>query len=255
MQNILCTIEARMNSSRLPGKVLKKINNTTVLEILFKRIKRCKKINNIVLSTTRQKIDDRIIKICKNNRINYYRGSESNVLERLVQTGKYYKADIIVQLTGDNIFVDPEMIDYMVRFFLKNNKIDYLTNNGLGKFEMRNVPIGLDVQIYYFKHLEKIYKIAKKKDLKEHPSLYFYREGKDQFNLHNIKLPKKFVIDKNYRLTLDEIEDYKVLKKIYLYFKNKKELNFSVKDLSFYLSNNPKLLSINEKITQKKINL
>ena len=88
MQNILCTIEARMNSSRYPGKVLKKINNTTILEILFERIKKCKRIHNIVLATTRNKIDDKIVKICKKNGINYYRGSENNVLQRIIKTSK-----------------------------------------------------------------------------------------------------------------------------------------------------------------------
>lgn len=147
------------------------------------------------------------------------------------------------------------MIDYMINFFVKRKKIDYLTNNGLGNFKFRSVPIGLDVQIYYFKHLKKIFKLAKRKDLKEHPSLYFYREGKKKFKLHNIILPKKFYIDKSYRLTLDEHEDYLLLKKIYSYFKKIKNIMFNVKDISLFLKKNPELTKINEKIPQKIVRI
>ncbi len=256
MQNILCTIEARMNSSRLPGKVLKKINNTTVLEILFERVKKCKKINNIVLATTRNKIDDKIVKICKKNGINYYRGSEKNVLQRIIKTSEKFKGNIIVQLTADNPIVDPEMIDYMINFFLKNKKVDYLTNNGMGNFELRNVPYGQDVQIFYSRHLQKNLLMSKqKKELLEHPSLFFYREGKAIYNLMNINLPKKFFIDKFYRLTIDHKKDFELIKIIYQYFNKKKKYEFKNKDILYFLKKNPKIAKINAHHQQKTVNL
>lgn len=244
-----------MNSRRLPGKVLKKICEKPILEILIDRLRHSKKINDTIIATSKSKKDIQIVNFCKKKKINFFRGSEKNVLKRLVQTGEFYKATIIVQLTGDNPFIDPEMIDYMINFFVKRKKIDYLTNNGLGNFKFRSVPIGLDVQIYYFKHLKKIFKLAKRKDLKEHPSLYFYREGKKKFKLHNIILPKKFYIDKSYRLTLDEHEDYLLLKKIYSYFKKIKNIMFNVKDISLFLKKNPELTKINEKIPQKIVRI
>jgi spore coat polysaccharide biosynthesis protein SpsF len=253
--NIVCTIEARMNSSRFPGKILKKICGKTILEILINQVKMSKRLNNVVVATTKNKNDSAIIKVCQKNNVNFYRGSENNVLKRLVETGIFYQADIIVQLTSDNPFIDPEMLDYMINFFLLSKKIDYLTNNGFGIFELRNVPFGLDIQIYYFRHLKKILKLANRKDLKEHPSLYFYREGKKKFKLHNIILPKKFNIDNSHRLTLDEYEDYLLLNTIYSYFKKNKNIMFNVKDISIFFKKNPELCKINEKILQKKVRI
>lgn len=122
-----------------------------------------KRLNNIVVATTKNNNDNAIVNICQKNNINFYKGSENNVLKRLVETGIFYHADIIVQLTSDNPFIDPEMLDYMINFFVLRKKIDYLTNNGFGIFKLRNVPYGLDIQIYYFRHLKNILTFAKKK--------------------------------------------------------------------------------------------
>ena len=253
--NIVCTIEARMNSTRFPGKILKKICGKTILEILINQVKMSKRLNNVVVATTKNKNDSAIIKVCQKNNVNFYRGSENNVLKRLVETGIFYQADIIVQLTSDNPFIDPEMLDYMINFFLLSKKIDYLTNNGFGIFELRNVPFGLDIQIYYFRHLKNILSFVKKKDLQEHPSLYFYREGKKKYKLHNINLPIKFHINKYYRLTLDEPNDYILLKKIYSYFNANKKIKLNTKNLSNFLKLNPLLCLINKNVKQKKINI
>jgi len=253
--NIICTIEARMNSTRFPGKILKKICGKTILEILIDQVKMSKRLNNIVVATTKNNNDGAIVKVCQKNDINFYQGSENNVLKRLVETGIFYQADIIVQLTSDNPFIDPEMMDYMINFFVLSKKIDYLTNNGFGIFELRNVPFGLDIQIYYFRHLKNILSSAKKKDLLEHPSLYFYREGKKKFKIHNINLPKKFHINKYYRLTLDEPHDYIFLKKIYSYFNVNKKIKLNIKNLSNFLKKNPDLCLINQNVKQKKINI
>jgi len=254
--NIVCTVEARMNSSRLPGKVMKKIENKTILEILLNRISRAKKINNIVIATSYNSKDERIINLCKEKKINFFRGSEKNVLKRLVDAGKFFSADVIVQLTADNPLIDPDMIDYMIKFFTNNKNIDYLTNNGLGHSHSRKVPMGLDIQIFYYNDLKNNYMKSKGKlDLMEHPSLFFYREGKNFFKLHNIDLPKKFYINQNYRLTLDTKKDFLVIKKIYLYFLKKKNINFSTRDLSNFLRNNKSVMKINENIIQKKVKL
>ena len=253
--NIICTIEARMNSTRFPGKILKKICGKTILEILFDQIKMSKRLNSIVVATTKNANDGEIIKICRKNNINFYRGSENNVLKRLVEAATFYKADIIVQLTSDNPLIDPEMLDYMINFFILKKKFDFLTNNGLGNFEHRNVPLGLDIQIYYFKHLKKILTFAKKNDLKEHPSLYFYREGKNKYKLHNINLPKKFHISKYYRLTLDEPEDYILLKKIYTYFNFNKKIKLNTKNLSNFLKKKSCLYFINKNVKQKTVHI
>ena len=85
-------IEARMNSSRLPGKILKKINGISFLELLIKRLSLTKSINNIYVATTTNKKDDKLIKVLKENKINYFRGSENNVLDRVIKTCEKFKA-------------------------------------------------------------------------------------------------------------------------------------------------------------------
>lgn len=174
---VVSVIEARMNSSRLYGKVMKKINNVPLIELLYDRVKKSKLIDEIVIATTNKKSDDKFVQFLDAKKIKYFRGSESNVLNRVKNTAKKFKAKIIVRLTGDNPLMDPNIIDYMLNIFLKNTKkYDYLTNNGFGIYENRYLPYGLDVQIFKYKDFIKSCNKLKKKDLKEHPGLYFYRE-------------------------------------------------------------------------------
>lgn len=95
--------------------------------------------------------------------------------------------------------------------------------------------------------------MQKKKDLLEHPSLYFYREGKKKFKIHNINLPRKFHINKHYRLTLDEPSDYILLKKVYSYFSVNKKIKLNTKNLSNFLKKNADLCLINQNVKQKKL--
>lgn len=238
MKKVICIIEARMSSTRFPGKVLKKIQGKRLLEILISRLKLSQKISKLIIATSNKKIDQKIINFCKTKKISFFRGSEKNVLKRVYDAAKKNKADIVIRLTGDNPLIDPEMLDYMTKFFLKN-KYNYVCNNGLGIESKRQVPPGLDIQIFNFNDLEKILnfvKKEKKKDLIEHPPLYFYREGKKIFKIHNIKLPKKFSILKKIRLTVDTFEDFKFISSIIEYFNkmNKKQF-FTTQDLDEYL--------------------
>ena len=111
-------IEARMSSTRLPGKVLMKIRNKTMLGFIVDRIKLVKKIKNIVVATTINKNDDKIVKWCEQKKISYYRGSENNVINRVYQAAKKYKLDIIVLITGDCPLVDHNIISQILNVYL-----------------------------------------------------------------------------------------------------------------------------------------
>ena len=113
----------------------------------------------------------------------------------------------------------------------------------------------MTVSIFKKKSLNTVFLKAKKKIFQEHPSLYFYREGKKKYKLHNINLPRKFSINKYYRLTLDEPNDYILLKKIYSYFNTNKKIKLNTKNLSNFLKENPMLCSINKDVKQKKVNI
>jgi len=238
MKKVVCIIEARMSSTRFPGKVLKKIAGKKLLEILVSRLRLSKKISKLVVATSNKIVDQKIINFCKEKNIRFYRGSERNVLKRIHDTAKKNNADIIIRLTGDNPLIDPEMLDYMIEFFLEN-KFNYVCNNGLGIEKKRGVPPGLDIQIFNYLDLKKVLNFVKKsekKELIEHPPLYFYREGKKIFKIHNIKLPKKYHISKKLRLTVDTFQDFKNISKIINYFdKTKKKQFFNTKELKKYL--------------------
>jgi len=249
---IVATIEARMASSRLPKKVMAPIyKNLNTIEIIVQRVKKSKLIDDIVVATTNHQSDDILVNFLKKKKINYYRGSQNNVLSRIVSAAKKYNPDLLVQLTGDNPLVDSEIIDYITSYFKKNYlKFDYITNNGFSNLSNREIPLGLDVSVIKFSSLIKILDLANQKDTKEHPSLYFYRDGKKKFNILNIKMKKKW-INKSLRLTMDTVEDLKFIKKLFKKLYNKKGLFFTIKDILNLKIKDKKMFSLNSNIKQR----
>jgi len=251
----LTTIEARFDSTRLPGKVIYPLSSTkTILDILIQRIKKSKYVNKIILATSKNKNNHKIIKVAKKNKIFFYRGSENNVLERLVKATKKYEEKYIIQLTADNPLIDYRIIDYMIFFFKKNyEKYDFITNNNLFQKKKLFVPNGMTVSIFKKDKLIESLAYQKNKnkmDLAEHPSLYFYRDGIKKVRSINLQMPKRWTILPKARLTLDTQEDYFLISKIYAQLK--KDKNFSLVQILKYLKNNRELLKINEHIVQKK---
>jgi spore coat polysaccharide biosynthesis protein SpsF len=250
----LTTIEARFDSTRLPGKVIYHLSaKKTVLDILIHRIKKSQNVNKIILATSKKKSNYKIIKVAKKNKIFFYKGSENNVLERLVKATHKYNEKYIIQLTADNPLIDYRIIDYMVSFFKKNyKKYDFVTNNNLFNKKKLFIPNGMIVSIFKKNKLVESLAYQKKnkeKDLAEHPTLYFYRNGIKKVRSINLQMPKKWTILPNARLTLDTKEDYILINKIYNKLKNIK--NFSLVQILKYLKNNPELLKINQNIIQK----
>ena len=236
-------IEARMSSTRLPGKVLLKVKNKTILDHLVKRIKLVNKINKIIISTTTNKTDQKIVNWCKKKKINFFRGSENNVLERVYLTAKKYELDIIVLITGDCPIIDHNLISETLNVFLKN-KADYVSNN-----HIRTYPDGMDVQVLNFKSLKKSYKIARGKLEKEHVTLNIRRNPK-LFKPIYIMAPDELHWPE-LGLTLDELGDYKLIKKIIEIFYNVKNYNFSCKDIVNLIRKKPYLLKLNSNVKRK----
>jgi spore coat polysaccharide biosynthesis protein SpsF len=250
--NFLVIIEARMNSSRLPGKICMKFEKSkTVLDILIDRVRKSKYVDKILIATTKNKIDDKIVKIAKKKGCLFYRGSEKNVLNRVASASKNIKINSIIQLTGDNPFIDPLVIDYVANYFISNYpKYDFVTNNNLFNVT-RSVPLGMVVSVFKKTSLQKINKLANKKEHFEHTTLFFYREGKKIFKIKNLKMPKKWCSNFFPRLTLDTKEDLIFLKKIYKKLKNIK--NFTLVDILKLIDANRNYLKINSHIKQKII--
>jgi len=234
------SIEARMTSSRLPGKVLMPICNIKALELMYKRIKNNKYSNDIIIATTTNKEDDEIINWCKENNISFFRGSEKNVYQRVLNTHKHYKSDIIIELTGDCPLLDPKLIDEAVEVYLNNN-YQYVSNS----LEM-TYPIGMAVQVYSLNTLESI---SKNRELEyqdmEHVTPYLYTSGK--YKIFNIKAPKELTMP-DLSVTLDTKEDFIVIENVCKHFNN---INFSLLDIINFAKSNPKKVSLNQNIHRK----
>ena len=191
-------IQARMGSTRLPGKILKKIGNKTLLEHIFYRLNILKHSVSIVLATSTSSNDDQVEEFCKNNGIEFFRGSESNVLERYYLCAGKYQFDHIIRLTGDNPFPDIEELDNLIDLHINTNS-DYSNS-----FE--NLPVGAGAEIFTFRALEKSYYDGKQPHHLEHV---------DEYMLENPKLFKTSVLSvpciknrNDIRLTVDTLDDY-----------------------------------------------
>jgi spore coat polysaccharide biosynthesis protein SpsF len=241
--NLHIIIQARMTSTRLPGKVLLPLCEKTVLEVLIERLKKYKK--NIIIATTNDGSEEPILEICRKENINYFKGSTNNVLKRYYFAAKKFNAkrtDLIVRITSDCPLIDVELLDKCINM-INNKDFDYVSNR-----LNRTVPVGLDVEVFTFKILEYTYLNAKEDFEKEHVTTYMYITKKDKFKLGSCE-----EIDDNskYRLTLDEFADYKAIKEVYINFDNK--INFNYEKLINFLKNNPYIFDINSSVSQKKI--
>lgn len=237
-------IQARMGSTRLPGKVLKKVNDTTLLEYQIERVKRAALIDEIVIATTTNKQDDLIVKFCEKLEISYYRGSEQDVLRRYYEAAQKYEAEIIVRLTSDCPLIDPDLINQVLQFYKENeDSVDYVSNT-----LERTYPRGLDVEVFSVESLNKAHINAKLPRDREHVTAYIYTNP-DKFKLLGIRNDNDY---SDYRWTVDTIEDYKLIEKIIIELYTKKKC-FSFNDVLQVLEQNPTWKEINAEIEQKKI--
>ncbi|HQY19732.1 MAG TPA: glycosyltransferase family protein [Ignavibacteria bacterium] len=252
-KKIVASIEARMTSSRLPGKVLMEINGKPVLEILIDRLKRSKYINEIVIATSSNDADDRIEELGKELNVAVFRGSEDDVLGRVVGAVETLKGDIIVEITGDCPLMDPEVMDSVIEEYIENYpEYDYVTNIGYVENEVREIPIGMDIRVFTFKDLKYISEITDDPEDREHVSLYFFRTGKNKYKLFNIKTPDKWKRNYSVRLALDTKEDFQFIEKIYTEL-NKINKEFGLEDILNFLDENKELLKINSEVIQKTV--
>jgi len=240
--NIVAIVQARMSSTRLPEKVLKKIKDRYVLDYVIDRLNLCKNLDNIVLATTTNKKDDKLQQYAIDKKIDYYRGSEEDVLSRYYHAAKEFNAEIIVRITSDCPLIDPEVVDKTIKKHIED-KADYTANT-----IKRTFPRGLDVEVFNYEVLQHSFKEAKKEYQREHVTPYI-RENADKFKIVNIEFEYKLKRP-DIRITLDTKEDLKLISKIINSFN---DINFKTEDVIDFLDKNPELLKINENVKQKNI--
>ena len=239
---VTCIIQARISSTRLPGKILLPGYNKSLLMHMIERLKKSKLIKEIIIATTINKIDDLIVDLCKKNKIKYFRGNPTNLLDRYYKCAKKYKVENILRVTSDCPLMDSDLVDKVIKkyFLLKS---DYMSNVHPPTF-----PDGFDIEVFNFKALKKTFSKAKKNYEKEHVTPYMWDNNKN-FKVDNY-LNKGENSYNKFRLTMDYKEDYYLISKIFnslypkdKYFKLSKILNFLKRNNKILI--NQKLLKVN----------
>jgi spore coat polysaccharide biosynthesis protein SpsF len=233
-------IQARMGSSRLPGKILNPLGNLDVLTYVVKRCRQIKGASDVIVATSVLPQDDAVESWCKANGIAFFRGSEDDVLERYVQCAKEYEPDYVMRVTSDCPFVDYEMANEIVSL-MEREQVDIVDLSG-------DLPRGLAVELLSYKALLFIDEYGKESRHREHVTYYAY-EYRQQFTRAVYEIPK----NRRYpslRITLDTQEDYALCKKIANYFESPL---VSSKDVIQYLLDHPNVASINKHIEQKPV--
>ncbi|HHV71415.1 MAG TPA: NTP transferase domain-containing protein [Clostridia bacterium] len=237
-------IQARMGSTRLPGKVMLDLCGKTVLEHVIERVKRVKNIDQIVIATTELERDDLIVKEAEKCWVGYYRGSEDDVLRRYYYAAKENQAEIVVRITSDCPLIDPNITNEIIEFY-KTHDYDLVTNAGIDEKE-RTYPRGLDTEVFSFEILEEAFLKADQPYQREHVTPYIYE------NCKNIYYYKNDVDYSQYRWTLDTEEDYKLIETIYKYL-YPQNTDFAFDDILKIIKKYPHLAKINAHVEQKKV--
>lgn len=236
VKNVTIMIQSRIGSSRLPGKVLAKIEGKPMIWHVIHRIKQVEGVQKIVLITTRRKEDRTLLKIAKDSGIAGFTGPVNDVLKRHYECATYYHSDPIIRITGDCPLIDPKLIEKMLQFYLTHD-YDYVSNTIKPTY-----PDGLDVEIFSFATLSKLNRLAKSKPDREHVTAYI-RNNQNKFSIYNYENNNDL---SKYRWTVDQKEDLNFVRKIYS--KMKPKTIFTTKQVLYILNKNPQIQQINSGI-------
>lgn len=235
-------IQARMGSSRLPGKVLLRLHDRTVLEHVIERVRQAKRVDEIWVATTTSQADHIIMSECNKYGVFVHRGSEQDVLGRYYETACLAAADIIVRITSDCPVIEPELIDSILALYLEK-QADYASNT-----QERSYPRGLDAEVFSFEALKRAFLEAVKPEQREHVTPYIY-QNPDLFRLESLVHHDNV---SHFRWTLDTQEDWELIQAIYDRLYTKGAL-FSWIDALKLMEREPRLAAINAGVEQKKL--
>ncbi len=236
MKNIVIIVQARMGSTRLPGKIIKTVSGIPLLLFQYQRLAHSTLANKIVIATTTNKNDILIENLCKENSILSFRGSENDVLKRYYDAAIYFKADVIVRINSDCPLIDPNVVDHVINSFLSSkDKVDYASN-----ILEETYPLGMHVEVFSQHALKKAFMCAKKPDEREHVTPYIYRNP-SLFKLLSITNERNL---SNHRWTIDFEEDLefitKIVEKIII-----DNIQLNMNQIANFIESNKKIMEIN----------
>lgn len=243
MEHIVCIIQARMGSSRLPGKVLKDIGGKPMLGWVVERVRQSKKIDQVVVATTSEMGDDPIVAFCRDQQIDCFRGDVFDVLDRYYQAARQYRADVVVRVTADCPLIDPAVVDRAIAE-LQQKKLDFSANRLPPPFK-RTYPIGLDVEVATMAALSEAWRNAEEKHEREHVMPYLYA-GPRQFKTGVIDAPQDYG---NQRWTVDTPEDLEFLRGIARLLDGR--MDFTWEEILALVQAHPELSTLNAAVQHK----
>lgn len=235
-------VQARMTSTRLPGKVLKTVLGKSLLEYMIERLSRVKLADEIVIATTTNSTDQPIINLCEKLSVSHYRGSEEDVLARYYGAATEHKADVVVRVTSDCPIIDPQVIDEVIQRYLDLKQYDYVSN-GLS----RSFPRGMDTEVFSYAALQEAFLEAAEQPDREHVTPFIYRHP-ERYRLANVLYAQD---QSRHRWTVDTMEDFVLIREIIeaLYSINPE---FSLADVLALMEKNPDWSMINAHVEQKQ---
>lgn len=238
---VAAIIQARMGSTRLPGKVLKDLEGETVLSRVVQRVRGARLIDEVLIATTNHPSDDAIVEECSRCGVTVFRGDEEDVLDRYFRAAEFCRAEIVVRITSDCPLIDPEITDKTVAAFL-DVRPDYASN-----VLVRKYPRGLDTEVMTVNALERAWRNATEPYQRAHVTPYIY-QNPGEFKI----LPVTGEVDfSNHRWTVDTPEDMEFIRALYARVEDAR--NFGWHDILRILDREPELLEINRLIMQKAL--
>jgi len=237
---VVAVIQARMGSSRLPGKSMAEIEGRPMLWHVVQRVKRASLVDRVVVATSTNPADDAIEKMCRESGVACHRGSEQDVLDRFYGAARAEKAAQIVRITADCPLIDPAVIDRVVRRFQRGD-LDYASNA-----MVRSYPDGLDTEVFSFSALERAWHEAAKTSEREHVTPYL---RSDKFRTGNVESDTPATYQ-HYRWTVDELEDLEFIRAVYQAMRGKE--SFGMNDVLSLLEQRPELEKMNAEIVSNR---
>lgn len=241
MTKIVTIIQARISSTRLPGKTLLPLCGEPLLVRMVERVNQSALKGKVVVATTVNAAEDVIDDLCKAKKIDVFRGDENDLLDRHYQAARLHKADVVLKIPSDCPLICPTVIDQVIAYFMNHrDDFDYVSN-----LHPETFPYGNDVEVMTMEALEKAHAQAKRKLEREHTTPYFW-ENPDQFRIGNVEWESGKNFSKTHRWTIDYPEDYEFIKTVFeaLYPTNPA---FTMEDILRFLEAHPQVAAINAK--------
>lgn len=237
-------VQARMTSTRLPGKVLKEVLGKPLLEYQIERLRRVRQADEIIIATTPNATDQPIVDLCRKLGVACTRGPEEDVLARYYQAARQHRADVVVRVTSDCPVIDPDVIDRIIGHYLRHaGAVDYVSN-----MLQLSYPYGMAVEVFPFHVLEEAFREARLQPEREHVTPFVYAHP-ERYRLANVRNEEDL---SHHRWTVDTAEDFALIEKIVAALYPAKP-DFRTGDILDLLNKHPDWPLINAHVSQKKL--